>query len=174
MSNSLVLILLLSLLAIPGCTHPVNARLELGAQSRTPTFEINDNLSPIQAAPTSTPTPRSRWDTTVIIAPIDGIVHGPALRLYAAPRNNDHPRSYGLFPTADSALDHQTHSTAASIRYTRSELVATISSIVDPFLIHSQLTNQHWSPRRVWKRSRQDNAWSSGKPASPIQETNHD
>ncbi len=170
MPKSLPYILLLILMTIPGCTHPVNARLELGAQSRTPTFEINDNLPPIQAASTT----RSRWNTTVIIAPIDGIVHGPTFRLYPVPRNNDHPRTYGLLPTADSALDHQTHSPAASLHFTRTELVATMTSIIDPFMIHYHLTNAHWSPRRVWKRSRQDNTWSSGQPASSIQEPNHD
>jgi len=170
MSTRVVCILLLTALAIPGCTHPINARLELGAQSRTPTFEINDNLPPIQA----THTHRSRWNTTVIIAPIDGIVHGPTFRFYAVPRNNDHPRTYGLLPTTETALDHQTHSTAASFHYTRSELVATMASIIDPFMIHYHLTNTHWSPRRVWKRTRQDNTWSSGQPADLKQDTPND
>jgi len=162
-------ILLLVLLTLTGCGHPVNARLELGALSRTPTFTNSDGFG--TAAGTA---PRSRWNTTVIIAPVDGIAHGPTLRLSLAPRKTDHPRTYGLLPTADSALDHQTHSRIASFHYTRSELVATLASITDPFRIYSAISIRHWSPRRVWKRTRQDNAWSSGRAANTLEDNDHD
>ncbi|MBL4808453.1 MAG: hypothetical protein JKY43_00145 [Phycisphaerales bacterium] len=177
MSKPSPLILLLMLLmpmilliAIPSCTHPVNARLELGTLSPTPTFVHSPKLTPLNSSQKPSK-PRSLWNTTIIIAPIDGIAHNPTLRLYPVLRNNDHPRTYGLLPTTDSALKHQTHSPIASLRYTRSELTATITSIIDPFLIHHHLTNTHWSPRRVWKRTRQDNTWSSGQPANQSQDT---
>ena len=165
MSCSRAFIVCLGFLLLTGCTRQVNARLELGALDRTGTFDSASDPAGINPG-----TPRSGWDTTIIIAPIDGIAHGPTIRLYAAPRNTDHPRTYGLLPTADSALDHQTHSPIASFRYTRSELVATMASIIDPFRIHSGLTNRHWSPTRVWKRSRQDNIWSSGRSSRRAQE----
>lgn len=159
---------LLVLSPLSGCSHPENARLELGTLERTPTFKSKHILTPATNKPTpSGPTsggPRSRWSTTVIIAPIDGIAHNPTLRLYAIPRKKDPPRVYGLLPTTTTALDHQTPSPVSNIFHTLDELGSTITSLIDPFLIHYELTNDHWSPRRPWKRSRQADTWSSGQP----------
>lgn len=159
---------LLPVLAIPACTNPKNARLELGSLSRTPTF------TPHSSSPTPLPepsTPRARWSTTVVIAPLDGIAHSPTFRLYAIPRKKDPPRVYGLLPTTTTALDHQAESTFSATLHTLDELGSTITSLIDPFLIHYELTNDHWSPTRPWKRSRQADTWSSGQPP---QESNND
>lgn len=166
MSHSNTTILLLGLLVLPflsACTHPKNARLELGALSRTPTFAVESDPPPLPDLPDPS-TPRSHWSTTVIIAPIDGIAHNPALRIYPAPRRDDHPRTYGLYPTAESALDHQTTPISRAIPESIDELGVSLKSLVDPVLLFYEMTSTPWSPRRVWKRTEQDNTWSSGQP----------
>ncbi|MGJ8636109.1 MAG: hypothetical protein ACSHX5_04640 [Phycisphaerales bacterium] len=159
---------LLALSSLSACTHPKNARLELGALSRTPTFSLRSATS--SPPPTPQPnTPRSRWSTTVIIAPIDGIAHNPTFRLYAIPHKKDPPRVYGLLPTTTTALDHQSESTISTTLHTLDELGSTITSLIDPFFLHYELTNTHWSPTRPWKRSRQADTWSSGQPPQESQ-----
>jgi hypothetical protein len=157
MSKPAGLILVLLCWVMAGCSHPENARLELGAVERTGTFVAVDG--PVFDGG---PAIRARWETTVFIAPIDGIAHGATFRMSPFPRRTQKPRTYGLLPTAESAVDFQRGSYSAGVIRNIYELGASIRWLIDPFLIQFELTNSHWSPRRVWKRSRQDNSWSSG------------
>ncbi len=181
MSHLAPCILLLSAIALPGCTHPVNARLELGSLDRTPTF-VPTATEATYSTDQSTPLhdqPRTRWNTTVFIAPIDGIAHGPTFRLDRVPRKDDHPRTYGLFPTTTTAIDHQTAPISRAIPDSIDELGVSLTAFIDPLLFFYEMNSTPWSPRRVWKRSNQDTTWSSGQPPvrdhqPTTQDTNHD
>ncbi len=167
----LLLSLLPVLLATPGCTQPANARLQLGVLQTTPTFQTHP-----APTPSSSNAQRPHWDTTVFIAPIDGIAHNPTLRIYRYPRKDDHPRTYGLLPTPSTPLGHQTTPISRTIPDSLDELRISFHALIDPLLFFYELTSTPWSPRLVWKRTRQESAWSSGAPPSPesSQETTND
>jgi len=168
MSMPAGVILVLLCWSLAGCSHPENARLELGTISRTPTFDVDAQAEWVVLDVKSVS--RSRWETTVLIAPIDGIAHGGTLRLIPGPGRTQKPRMYGLYPTAASAVDFQRGSYSVGVIRNIFELGASLRWLIDPYLIQFELTNSHWSPRRVWKRSRQDDSWSSGRPQVQAQE----
>ena len=164
------MILLIIGLLLTGCTRAVNHRLELGTLKRTSTFTIDRDLPDLDLT-----APRSTWETSVFIAPIDGIAHGPTMRLWSVPSKTEPPRSYGLMPTTASAIDPQRESLASELLHTIEEIGSTIMMLIDPLRHYADLTSTPSSPLRVWKRSTQEDAWFSGassKASSTQDDTN--
>lgn len=157
------------MLSLAGCTRSVNARLELGALDRTGTFGPAGD--PAEMIPG---TPRSGWETTIVIAPIDGIAHGPTMRVWTIPGKNEPPRCYGLMPTARSALESQERSIVQELLNTIDEIGSSVMMVIDPLRHYAYLTSTPSSPLRVWKRTRQDTVWSSGWSPEQAQEQSND
>jgi hypothetical protein len=145
------------LVLMGGCVHAQNERLELGTLERTASFDRDHAERSLDAD-----APRSRWDTTVFVVPIDGISHGAAMRVYPFPRKSDEPRVYGLMPSVESSLAAQGQSGVGSMIETLDEIGASGIGLLNPLLMQYQLTNNQWSP----KRSRQEMVWASGPIAN--------
>ena len=174
MSMTVRVILCVSLLIVGGCTRGANARLELGAMQRTPTF-LDSEASGL---PDRTTMERSRWDTTVVIAPVDGVVHGAVMRRVPFPRKSYSPRRYGLVPTSETALEFQREGgIGASLGMAFGvcdEIGSSLTCIFDPFEMHYELSNTLWSPMQVWKRTTQEDNWSSGLPIQHTQDADNE
>lgn len=160
MHRPLLPILLSALTLTTGCATDLNNRLELGPNQRTPTFDFN---------PTDTPAPpiraRDLWSTTVIVSPIDQVVHNPAPRpIYTYP-STERPRVYGLFPRTHSSTHPQTTSWFVSFAQALDEIADSTLALFNPSFYSIDTT--HWSPSEVWKRTPPTRTWSSGRPITP-------
>lgn len=162
----------IGLVLMGGCIHAQNERLELGTLNRTTSFDRGQSERSLD-----THAPRSQWATMVVVVPIDGISHGAAMRVYPFPRKTDEPRVYGLMPSVESSLAAQGQSGVGSMFETLDEIGSSGIGLINPMLMQYQLTNNQWSPQRVWKRSRQERVWASGPIADPneqLEEGNDD
>lgn len=166
--------MLIVLMGAGGCTREVNARLELGAKHQTPTFAGSADSDVLDRVPME----RARWDTTVVIAPVDGVVHGAVMRRVPFPRKSFSPRRYGLVPTSETALEFQREDgIGASLGMAFGvcdEIGSSLTCIFDPFEMHYELSNTLWSPMQVWKRASQEDNWSSGLPIQHTQDADNE
>ncbi len=157
-------ILVLATIVISGCTSDLNARLELGASQRTPTFDFKQT-------PITTPgvRPRDQWETTVVVVPLDAVVHNPAPRpIYTYPIT-ERPRVYGLFPTTSTATRSQSTPWMVSLLQSLDETADSVLALLDPWFYDPNRT--YWSPREVWKRTPSTRTWSSGRPITQQDDT---
>jgi hypothetical protein len=161
---SLQYVIVVAMMLTSGCTSDLNARLELGASQRTPTFDFSHT-------PTATPgaRPRDQWETTVVVVPLDAVVHNPAPRpIYTYPIT-ERPRVYGLFPTASTATRSQSTPWMVSLLQSLDETADSVLALFDPWFYNPNRT--YWSPREVWKRTPHARTWSSGRPINHESDT---
>lgn len=172
----LLLLLLLTCSAVPGCVYEKNSRLTLGGAYRSPAIFIDvDSCIAGNQDPRlfeSKVTDRSAWSPTPFVAHFDGVVHGHMLRLFPANRPNSPARVYGRFPTASDALDPQAHGYTPDLWYTLREYGrSSIGSDYSFFylLTRGELFEDMISPF-PYKRTH-DTGWSFGQPAMESSET---
>ncbi|MCC5822726.1 MAG: hypothetical protein LAT64_04040 [Phycisphaerales bacterium] len=150
----LALALMLAALGTGGCVSHQNERLAIGTRA-TPTFGGGSALS--MAGPGTLQ--RSRWRTMVIVAPVDGVVHGPPLRtLRPVGRRADADR-VGMFPLT-------TPIAAPVAPRPRNEFSESFGPLgratLEPVLMPYRLVRAvragwwTWSPMQIWKRTRAD------------------
>lgn len=176
----LLLCLLFAMLAISGCTQPMNDRITLGGSYLSPSLAPDSMREPPKSASLfeARVTPdRSRWRVIQFIVPFDGAVHTETLRVEPPLLPSSTARFYGRYPSGSDVLDPQSHSWVQDLGFTCSELGRSL--LGSPFLIgymawHGDLTRPSLSPK-PYKRTQQ-NDWSSGSPATPaeIGDQSHD
>lgn len=164
-------IIFLLLISLTGCTRSFNARLELGAQTRTQTFETPGSNTQLEQL--TQPITRSDWQTTIFISPIDGILHGPTYLHYRIPKKSASPRNYGLLPNSESAHLNQPTPYCSDWFHTINELGDSIQAItLAGFFRTFRASTPYWSPYAVWKRTPQEQQWSSGQTTQGQQNDN--
>lgn len=144
-------------LALAGCAHDTNMRLELGVNHRTPTFASASGEIPL-AGPARE---RSSWARTVVVSPIDGVRHSPSPRPLDVVSHRTPPREYGLYPTPESAVTLDPDPGVVAVVSPVAETGASVLSWINP-LFDVWSGDKPWSPQRVWKRTPASEAWYSG------------
>ncbi len=169
--SHLLIPVLLGLLV--GCTQKLNDRPTLGGAYLSPTFRLNISTPtpldrPSEDLFASTPKPRSGWAPTQYLAPVDGVVHWPMLRILAPLKRTDPPRVYGRYPTLADALNPQTTAWIEDLLMTIDEYGRSFLGTpyaIGYFTLTGKLTEPLISPQ-PWKRTETANTWSSGYPTA--------
>lgn len=165
-----VFCLLFAMLAIGGCTQPLNDRLTLGGTQLSPTLSLDRPVPESRSSglfESRALADRTQWSTTQFVASYDGVVHGQSFRVEPPLRQDSSARFYGRHPTVEDVLDPQTRSWGQRLHFAIDDVGRSI--VGTPFLLaywgwHGELFGPSLSPR-PYKRSRQ-NDWSSGAPAT--------
>jgi len=169
----LLMLMPMILVLLAGCTQPLNSRPTLGGSYISPTFRSIPSPPaaldrPAQHLLATTPKPKSAWTPTQYLAPMDGVVHSPMLRVFAPIKRTVSPRVYGRYPTPADALKPQTTTWIEDILIAINEYGR--SFLGTPYAIGyltftGKLTAPLISPQ-PWKRTETANTWSSGHPTS--------
>lgn len=143
--------------AAGGCSAALNERLAVGTR---PTASFGGWTGPGMAGPGTLD--RRQWPTMILVAPIDGVVHGETFRTVPVVSRRAGADRARVFPppTPESRRRVGERDLAEAAR----ELGR---AVADPWLIPWRAWRAWaaggwtWSPMEIWKRTRQDRARSA-------------
>ncbi len=173
--STYIVLFLIALIKLTGCTQPLNDRLTLGGSYLSPTLgKHSDNHTsletPSQSLLASTPKPRADWTPTQYISPMDSVAHSQTFLIFVPPKKTDRPRIYGRFPTRRDALKSHSSPTIVRINDTLITFYELGRSLIGaPYAlgyltITGKLTEPVASPSQSYKRTETANTWSTGFP----------
>lgn len=150
--------------ALTGCVSERNERLVIGTRP-TPSFALEQGPDAGETAGTAESTgaagpgepDRRRWRTTVVVAPIDGVVHTATLRTEELPGRRADAREAGVFPTIQSVTGGRSPAGGAHDLGPGFDELGRV--LFDPFLSPVRTARAWrggwwtWSPISVWKRT---------------------
>lgn len=162
-------VLLAAMVLVSGCGYDrsLSARNVLGGNTAIGSLSGASTSLPLESA--STPTvsmSRVEWEPIDFVVPVDGTVHGPLWRV-SVRAEDDAPRSKGLYPTAESALDLDKHSWASAHEALLEPFVAVGNVIAMPVLAIMDPPGNHQSPSKksLYKRSERGRSVAGTIPA---------
>ncbi len=143
--------------AAGGCSAALNERLAVGTR---PTASFGGWTGPGMAGPGTLD--RRQWPTMILVAPIDGVVHGETFRTVPVVSRRAGADRAGVFPRPE--LAGRSGVSEGDVSEAARELGR---AVADPWLIPWRAWRAWaaggwtWSPMEIWKRTRQDRARSA-------------
>lgn len=135
-----------------GCVHAENERLGLGTRAETDATGMRGGE----------PRARRSWRTGVVVVPIDGVVHGPTLRVEGGVGRGTDPLRVGAYP--EPGVRGERGERARDAWVAIEELGRSVCDVaVMPLracgaLVGFTPDRARWSPGMVWKRTRSTDA----------------